>query len=69
MAGKRDQYAISLRLSQDEDAWIRAKAASLGIDISEWIRKCIAYGAPILDGNTFSRRVELQDAINAEKSR
>lgn len=63
MAAKRDQYSISLRLSQDEDVWMRGKAARLGLDISEWIRKCIALGSPVLDGNPFCRRVELDDAM------
>lgn len=67
MAGKRDQYSISLRLSQEEDAWVRAKAAKLEMDVSEWIRKCIAYGSPILDGNSFARRVELKDAMGSDR--
>ena len=64
---KRDQYSISLRLSQEEDAWIRNKAKDLDMDISDWIRKCIAFGSPILDGNQFGRRVELKDAMQTDK--
>lgn len=69
MAAKRDQYSISLRLSQDEDVWIRAKAARLGMDISDWIRKCLALGAPVLDANPFCRRVQLEDAMNGDEKR
>lgn len=65
---KRDQYSISVRLSPEEDAWIRNKAAKLDLDISDWIRKCIAFGSPILDGNQFARRVELKDAILTDKT-
>lgn len=63
MAAKRDQNSISLRLSQEEDLWMRKKAFDLDMDVAEWLRKCIALGSPILDGNQFCRRVELDDAM------
>lgn len=66
-AQKRDQYSLSIRLTQDEDAWMRQKAAKVGMDISDWVRRCVAIGSPVLDGNLFARRVELKDAMEADK--
>lgn len=65
---KRDAGSIGMRLSQEEDFWIRQKAAALEMDISDWLRKCIALAAPILDSNELVRRVaELKDVMKADR--
>lgn len=66
MAAKRDQNSMSFRVSRSEDVWMRAKAAKFEMDVSEWIRKCIAIGAPVLDGIPFARRIELKDAMDGK---
>ncbi len=64
MAGKRDMALGNIRCSQEEDVWIRSEACAMGMDVSELVRKCLAIGIPRMRGNSFMRRVELQDAMS-----
>ena len=60
---KRDIVpSITVRLTPDEDIWLRRHAAALDMDVAEVIRKSLALGVPVLMSNSFVRRVALEDA-------
>lgn len=60
---KRDIVSpVTVRLTPDEDLWLRRHAAAMGMDVAEMIRKALPYGVAVLMAIPFSRKVELQDA-------
>ena len=65
---KRDRYAISVRLTQEEDAWVRAECAALNIDLSEGMRIAAFHGFPLMRGNSNCLRVRFEDVRRDTKS-
>ena len=61
--GRRDTVPqITVRVTPEEDAWLRTKATELGMSLAEVTRKCWSLGIPQLLGNEFLRRIDLDDA-------
>lgn len=52
---------VTVRLTPEEDIWVRRHAATLGMDVAELVRKALALGVPQLMANPFVRRVCLDD--------
>ena len=62
-SSKRDLVPpISVRLTPEEDVWLRRHAAHLDMDLAELMRKSLAVAVPMFMGNPFLCRVELKDA-------
>ena len=59
---KRDIVpAITVRLTPEENLWLRRHATVLGMDMTTLVRKSLALAVPQLMGIPFLRRVELDD--------
>jgi hypothetical protein len=65
---KRDRSAINVRLTDEENAYIRLQASRLDMEVSVVVRKCLALGIPQLLFNNFVRRVDLEDVISGKNS-
>lgn len=63
MSGKRELAFGGVRCSDNEDRFLRDCAALLDMDSAQLTRKSLAIALPLLLGNRFIRRVELQDIM------
>lgn len=68
MSSRRDLApCLSVRLTPEEDVWLRRNAAAMRLDLAEVVRKSLSLAVPQLRGNPFLRRVTMQDAMTDEK--
>jgi hypothetical protein len=58
---KRDEAQVTIRLTPEEDVWLRRHATKLRMDVSELVRKSLALAVPILMANSFVRKTSLDD--------
>lgn len=65
MAGKRESTWGGVRCSDTEERFLRDVATLLDMDSVSLQRKSLAIAIPLLLGNRFIQRVELQDTIDA----
>ncbi|MDR1659827.1 MAG: hypothetical protein LBR94_05740 [Desulfovibrio sp.] len=68
MGEKRDGNPIGVRLTPQEERWLRRQAASLDLDVAVVIRKALAIGVPVLLSSAYVCKVaDLKDVITNEK--
>jgi hypothetical protein len=63
LKSKRDIVPqVSVRLTPEEDLWLRRHAMALDMDVSELMRKAMPYGVAVLMAIPFSRKIDIQDS-------